>query len=151
MKSSMMLSLLAIGLSMVFVSGVMAQQKPVTPAPAATAPSPALESKLDKFTGAVEKVDPGTKEVVVQMHKEKMTFSVGDKTKIMEGKKEMPFSDLKTGQWASVQYKKEGEKLMAETIRVSPPKTTVKKEETSSAKTPEKAQEKAPEKAPEKK
>lgn len=142
MKGSTMLSLFAIALSMVFVSGVMAQQKPATPAPAAAAPSPAPQSKLEKFRGVIEKVDPATKEVVVQEKKEKMTFSVGDKTKITEGKKEMAFSDLKNGQWASVKYTKEGGKMTAEMISFSAPKSMAKKEETSSAKTMEKAPEK---------
>ncbi len=153
MKSSTMLSLLAIALSMVFVSGVMAQQKPMAPAPATAAPAPASQSKLEKFSGVIEKVDPATKEVMVQDKKEKMTFAVGDKAKIMEGKKEMAFSDLKKGEWASVQYTKEGDKLTAESIRFSAPKSMAKKEETSSGKTMEKAPEKAApqEKAPEKK
>jgi hypothetical protein len=151
MKSSKMLSLFAIALSMVFVSGVMAQQKPVTQTPTATAPSPAPESKMEKFGGVIEKVDLGAKEVVVQMHKEKMTFSVGDKTKFTEGKKDMSFGDLKNGQWVSVQYRKEGDKLMAEMISFGAAKTMAKKEETSSGKATEKTPEKAPEKAPEKK
>ena len=132
---------------MVFVSGVMAQQKPAAAPPATSAPAPApAQEKLEKFSGKVEKVDPGTKEVVVQMKKEKMTFSVGDNTKVMEGMKEMPFGDLKTGQRVSVQYKKDGDKLMAQTITVAPAKTAKKKAAPS-----EKATEKAPEKAPEKK
>ncbi len=153
MKGSTMLSLFAIVLSMVFVSGVMAQQKPAAPAPAAAAPAPAPQSKLEKFRGVIEKVDPATKEVVVQEKKEKMTFTVGDKAKIMEGKKEMAFSDLKKGEWASVEYTKEGGKMTAESISFSAPKSMAKKEETSSGKTMEKAPEKAasPEKAPEKK
>jgi hypothetical protein len=148
MKSSTMLSLLAIALSMVFVSGVMAQQKPATPAPATAAPSPAPQSKLEKFSGVIERVDSATKEVVVQEKKEKMTFSVGDKTKITEGKKEMAFSDLKNGQWASVEYKKEGGKMAAEAISFGAPKSMAKKEGTPSVKTTEKTLEKVPEKAP---
>ncbi|NWG02839.1 MAG: hypothetical protein HXY44_08295 [Syntrophaceae bacterium] len=137
MKKTILLNLVALVISVAFVSAVMAEQKPV---PQATTTQ---ETKLEKFSGVVEKVDEATKDVLVQYHKEKMTFSLGDHTKIVEGKKELPFSDLKKGMWASVEYKKEGEKLMAESIRVSMPKVTAKKETPSekttlSEKTPEK-------------
>ena len=113
------MSIVALAVSVAFVSGVMAQQKP---APAA----PSQESKLEKFSGVVEKVDEAAKDLLVQFHKEKMTFSMGDHTKIMEGKKELPFTDLKKGMWASVEYKKEGNKLIAESISVAVPKVEAK-------------------------
>ncbi len=145
MERSTIVSLFVFALSMVFVSGVMAQQKPAASPPAAAAPAP---EKIEKFSGTVEKVDPGTKEVVVQMKKEKMTLSTGDKTKVTEGTKDLAFSDLKAGQKVNVQYKKEDDELMAESISVSAPKAkrTAKKEEAPSAKATEKAPEKAPEK-----
>jgi hypothetical protein len=75
---------------------------------------------------------------------------MSDHTKIMEGKKEMPFTDLKKGMWASVGYKKEGNKLVADSMHVSMVKMPAKKENPSEkVSTPEKA---APsEKTPEKK
>ena len=144
MKKTILMSIVALAVSFAFVSGVMAEQKP-TPQAATS-----QETKLEKFSGVVEKVDEATKDVLVQFHKEKMTFSTGEHTKIMEGKKEMPFSDLKKGMWASVEYKKEGDKLMAESMHVSMAKMPVKKENPSEkVSTPEKA---APsEKTPEKK
>jgi Cu/Ag efflux protein CusF len=141
MKRTMFTGLFALMISFVFVSGVMAQQKPtVTPAPAAQ------QSKLEKFSGKVEKVDGTAKDVLVQFHKEKLTFSTGEHTKIMEGKKELSFSDLKKGMWASVEYNKEGNKLVAQSIQVSPPKIekrvgseqTTQKQVTPSEKTTEK-------------
>jgi hypothetical protein len=120
MRKTILMSVLALAISVAFVSGVMAQQKPV---PASTS----QEAKLEKFNGVIEKVDEANKDVLVQFHKEKMTFSFGEKAKIMEGKKELPFTDLKKGMWASVEYKKEGEKLMAESIGVSMPKVMAKK------------------------
>ena len=140
MKKTILMSIVALAVSVAFVSGVMAEQKPA-PASVATA----QETKLEKFSGVVEKVDEATKDVLVQFHKEKMTFSMGEKTKIMEGKKEMPLSDLKKGMWASVEYKKEGNKLIAESINVSMPKVQAKqvtpsevKKENPSEKTTEK-------------
>ena len=60
------------------------------------------------------------KDVVVQYHKDKMSFSVGDKTTFFEGKKELKLADLKTGLWASVEYTKEGNQMFAQSIHVSP-------------------------------
>jgi Cu/Ag efflux protein CusF len=138
MKRTILMSLVALAVSVAFVSGVMAQQKS-TPAQSATA----QETKMGKFKGVIEKVDEASKDILVQFHKEKMTFSLGDHTKIMEGKKEMPFSDLKKGMWASIQYKKEGNKLLADSMHVSMPKMPAKKENPSEKATP---LEKTPEK-----
>ena len=123
MKKAILTSIFALAISVAFVSGVMAQEKP---APAQTAPVEA--AKMEKFNGVIVKVDEMAKDVLVQFHKEKMTFSMGDHTKIMEGKKELPFTDLKKGMWASLDYKKVGDKFMAESVSVSMPKEMVKKE-----------------------
>ncbi len=121
MKKTWLISIVALAVSVAFVSGAIAEQKP-TPAPAAAS----QESKVEKFSGVVEKVDEASKDLLVQFHKEKMTFSTVDHTKIMEGKKELPFADLKKGMWASVGYKKEGNKLIAESINVAVPKVQAK-------------------------
>jgi hypothetical protein len=142
MKKTILMSLLGLAMSGVFVSGILAQEKPAQ-APVATT----QETKLEKFSGIIESIDSAKKDVLVQMHKEKMTFSVGNGTKIYEGKKELSFSDLKDRLWASVEFKKEGNQLLAQVIRVSPPKET--KAVAPSEKTTEKQvtpTEKAPEK-----
>ena len=123
MKKTILTSIFALAISVAFVSGVMAQEKP---APAQTAPVEA--AKMEKFNGVIVKVDEMAKDILVQFHKEKLTLSSGEHTKIVEGKKELSFSDLKNGLWASVEYKKEGDKLMAESISVSMPKVVAKKE-----------------------
>jgi Cu/Ag efflux protein CusF len=138
MERTMLMSILALAISVVFVSGVMAQQKS-TPVQSATA----QETKMEKFSGVIEKIDGATKDVLVQSHKEKMIFSLGDHTKIVEGKKQLSFSDLKKGMWASVEYKKEGNKLLAESMHMSMPKIPAKKENPSEKATPS---EKIPEK-----
>jgi len=119
MKKTILMSIVALAVSVGFISVAMALQKP---APAATA----QETKLEEFHGVIEKVDEATKDVLVQFHKEKLTFSMDDKTKITEGKKELSFADLKNGMWASVEYKKEGNKLMTESISVSMPRMEAK-------------------------
>jgi Cu/Ag efflux protein CusF len=122
MKKTMLMTMLALAISVAFVFGVMAEQKPT---PQATTTQ---ETKLEKFSGVVEKVDKVSKDVLVQFHKEKMTFTLGEHTKIMEGKKELPLNDLKKGMWASVEFKKEGNKLLAESLHVSMSKMPAKKE-----------------------
>jgi hypothetical protein len=114
----------------------MAQQKPA-PAPAkpatTPAPAPAPAAKIEKFSGAIDKVDEMAKAIVVKgkVKKEEkmMTFSVDDKTKITKGKASLSFADLKKDMHVSVEYKKDGDKMIAATIKVSAPKAAPKKEE----------------------
>jgi Cu/Ag efflux protein CusF len=100
-----------------FTSGLMAQGT----APSATAASaPAV--KIEKFNGAIENVDMSKKDVVVEYHKDKMSFSLNDKTKVFEGTKELKLSNLKKGEWAAVEYSKVGDQMVAHSIHVSPAK-----------------------------
>ncbi len=109
----------AVMISFAFVAGVMAQQKP------AATPVPSSQPyTLGIFSGTVEKVDSAKKEVVVKQGKEEMTFFLGEKAKITEGKKELSLNDLKKGENISVEYTKEGSKLTAESINVSPTRTS---------------------------
>jgi len=111
-----------------FASGVMAQQKPApAPAPAPVAPAKEEKPKIEKFTGVVDKVDEMAKAVVVKDKKGKKTFAVDDKTKITKGGKDMSLAELKKGTNASVEYKKDGEKLVAVAIKAAAPKAAPKK------------------------
>ncbi|MGA2464356.1 MAG: hypothetical protein ABSH06_08400 [Thermodesulfobacteriota bacterium] len=129
--------LLVVMLTLVaFVSGVMAQQKPAPEKPAAApapAPKPAAPAKLEKFSGAIEKVDEIAKAIEVKgkVKKEEkaLTFATDDKTKITKGKETLSFADLKKGMNVSVEYKKDGDKRVAAAIKVSAPKAAPKKEE----------------------
>jgi hypothetical protein len=120
MKKSLLTGFLALVISAVFASVGMAQQSP-----AATQPSPA-QAKMEKFNGLIEKVDAVNKEFVAQFHKESITFSVGEHTKFMEATKALPFSHLKEGMWASIEYQKEGNKWIANSVNVSTPKVNAK-------------------------
>jgi hypothetical protein len=133
MKKGLMISFVALATMLLFVSGVMAQEKAATTT-TTTAPAPVKEQKIEKFSGVIEKVEQPANEVVVQYHKDKLAFSVTDKSKIMEGKKELTLNDLKKGMWASVKYEKEGNKLLAQSLSVTMPKVA-KKEMTSQTKT----------------
>ena len=171
MNKKVLMGILGVAVSLVFSSGLMAQEKapaapaaPVAAAPAATAPAPAAAAttspaatasaaapsgqmmKLEKFNGVIENVDMAKKDVVVEYHKDKMSFSVGDKTKVFEGKKELKLSDLTKGLWASVEYNKEGNQFLAQTIHVSPSK---KAEPVASSVKPSGKKMKSAEKAPE--
>lgn len=129
MKKRILTGIIGMAVSLMFVSAVMAQEKATTAtaAPAqdkaaTTTAAPALTMRLEKFNGVVENVDMAKKDVVVQYHKDRMSFSVGDKTKLFEGKKELKLSDLNKGLWASVEFQKEGNQLLAQSIHVSPVK-----------------------------
>ena len=117
-----------------FVSVALAQQKPAPAKPATTAaPAPApAPPKLEKFSGVVEKVDEMAKAIVVKGKVKKevkaLTFGTDDKTKITKAGKDMPFGDLKKDMSVTVEYKKDGEKMTAATIKVAAPKAAPKKE-----------------------
>ncbi len=106
-----------------FTSGVMAQQKPA-PAKQAVPPTPA-PAKVEKFIGMIEKVDETAKAIVVKgkVKKEEKTLTlvIDDKTKIQKAGKDVPFADLKKEMQVSVEYKKEGEKMIATMINVAAP------------------------------
>ena len=128
MKRTILAIAFALLTSVAFVSGVMAQQS--TPPAAQSAPSAPAKSapaKMEKFYGTIEKIDQAAKEIVVKKGSNEKTFSLGDQTKFMQGKKELSFSDLKTGEHVSVRYKTEGNKLTAEKVSVSTKSTSQKK------------------------
>jgi Skp family chaperone for outer membrane proteins len=148
-----MILLVAMLILVAFVTGAMAQQKPApakpatTVAPAAPAPAkPEAPAKLEKFSGVIEKVDEIAKAIEVKgkVKKEEKTlaFATDDKTKITKARKALPFADLKKGMSVSVEYKKDGDKMIAVTIKVSAPKAAPKE-------APKKAEEK-PAEAPKK-
>lgn len=143
LEKTLMMSFVALAVSVAFVAAGMAQQTPAAPQPA-----PA-QAKMEKFNGVIEKVEQANKEFVAQFHKETMTFSVGEHTKFMEGSKNLPFSDLRKGMWANVEYQKEGTKLVANMVNVSMPKTEAKP--AASVQSKEMKKENPPEKAMEKK
>ena len=124
-----------------FVAVATAQQKPAPATPATTmAPAPAAAPapekakaekpkaapKMARYSGTVDKVDEMAKTVAVKGKKETMTFAVSDKTKITKAGKDMPLAELKNDMGVSVEYVKEGDKMMAGSIRVAAPKAAPK-------------------------
>jgi uncharacterized protein YodC (DUF2158 family) len=117
MKNGISKGILCLAVALMFVSFFVTQGNV-----AAAMATPAQGMKPEIFSGVVKNVDMAKKDVAVQYHKDKMTFSVGDKTKLYEGGKALKLSDLNKGLWASVAYEKEGNQLLAQTIHVSPVK-----------------------------
>jgi hypothetical protein len=108
-----------------FVSGAIAQGKPAT-TPAPAAPASTKPVKLEKFSGEVKSVDGMAKSIVVAKAKEEKTFAVTTDTKITKGKEVLKFDDLKAGMNVVIEYKKEMDKMIAVTIKVSAPKAAPK-------------------------
>lgn len=122
------LTVMVLAISVIFVAAVMAaeQKAPASATPAAP--------KFEKYSGVIEKVDVARKDFSVKSGKEEITFSLTDRTKITEGKKDLSFTDLKKGQEVTVEYTKKGNKSVAEMVSVSAPKTTGMKEKAPSEK-----------------
>jgi hypothetical protein len=117
--------LLAVLLTLaVFISGAIAADAPKagTAAPATATPATPAPAKLEKFSGAIKSVDAVAKSIVVAKGKTEKTFVVTADTKIIKGKGALKFEDLKAGMNVVVEYKKEMEKNIAITIKVSKPK-----------------------------
>jgi len=120
--------LLVVVLTLVaFVSGAIAAAppKPATPAPAASATT--APAKMEKFSGEVKSVDAMGKSIVVAKAKVEKSFVATADTKITKGKEALKVEDLKAGLNVSIEYKKDGDKLIAATIKVSAPKAAPKK------------------------
>jgi uncharacterized alpha/beta hydrolase family protein len=114
-----------------FVSGAIAAAPPkteTTPAPAKSAETkPAPPAKLEKFSGEIKSVDAMAKSIVVAKKKVEKTLVVDETTKITKGKTDLTFADLKAGMSIVTEYKKDGDKLITVTIKVSAPKAPQKK------------------------
>jgi Cu/Ag efflux protein CusF len=122
--------LLVVMLSLVaFVSGAIAAAPPkaATTAPAPAAPATTAPAKLDKFNGEIKNVDAMAKSIVVAKAKVEKTFVVTADTKITKGKEALKLEDLKAGLQVGIEYKKEMDKMIAVTIKVSTPKAAPKK------------------------
>ena len=116
-----------------FISGALAQPKSTekpAPAPVPAAPE---KPKSEKFSGVIEKVDEVAKtfEVKQKVKKEENTlaFTIEDKTKITRGKQTLSFSGLKKGMHVSIEYIKDGDKMVAAVIKVAATKAQPKKAE----------------------
>jgi hypothetical protein len=120
--------LLVVMLTLVaFVSGAIAAAPPKTATPAPAASATTAPVKLEKFSGEIKSVDAVAKSLVVVKGKVEKSFVVTADTKITKGKEALKFEDLKAGMNVGIEYKKEMDKMIAVTIKVSVPKAAPKK------------------------
>ena len=122
--------LLVVVLTLVaFVSGAFAAAPPKepTPAPAKAAAATTAPAKMEKFSGEVKNADAMAKSIIVAKGKVEKSFVVTADTKITKGKEALKFEDLKAGSQVGIEYKKEMDKMIAVTIKVSTPKAAPKK------------------------
>ncbi len=121
--------LLVVVLTLVaFVSGAIAADAPkeAKPAAAPAAKAATAPAKIEKFSGEVKNVDVMAKSVVVAKEKVEKSFVVTADTKITKGKEALKFEDLKAGMNVTIEYKKDGDKLIAATIKADAPKAAPK-------------------------
>ncbi len=111
-----------------FVSGAIAAAPPKTetPAPAPAAPATTAPAKMEKFNGEVKNVDAMAKSIAIAKGKVEKSFAVTADTKITKGKEALKFEDLKAGMNVAVEYKKDGDKLTATSIKAAAPKASPK-------------------------
>ncbi|SRR5579884_1163005 len=77
------------------------------------------EERSQRITGVITQVDAPGKTVTVKTKKEEVTLILSDTTKIVSGKEEKKFSDLKSGDIVTALAKEENGKMIAESIRIS--------------------------------
>jgi Cu/Ag efflux protein CusF len=109
-----------------FVSGAIAADAPKAATPAPAAPATTAPAKMEKFSGEVKNVDAMAKSVVVAKGKAEKSFVVTGDTKITKGKEALKFEDLKAGMNVTIEHKKDGDKLIAATIKAAAPKASPK-------------------------
>ena len=119
--------LLVVALTLVaFVSGAVAAAPPKGATPAPAAPATTAPAKMEKFSGEVKNVDAMAKSIAVAKEKAEKSFVVTADTKIAKGKEALKFEDLKAGMNVTIEYKKDGDKLIAAVIKAAAPKTSPK-------------------------
>jgi Cu/Ag efflux protein CusF len=119
--------LLVVVLTLVaFASGAVAAAPPKAETPAPAAAATTAPAKMEKFSGEVKNVDAMAKSIVVAKGKVEKNFVVTADTKITKGKEALKFEDLKAGMNVAIEYKKDGDKLIAGTIKAAAPKASPK-------------------------
>jgi Cu/Ag efflux protein CusF len=109
-----------------FASGAVAAAPPKAETPAPAAAATTAPAKMEKFSGEVKNVDAMAKTIVVAKGKVEKSFVVTADTKITKGKEALKFEDLKAGMNVAIEYKKDGDKLIAGTIKAAAPKASPK-------------------------
>jgi len=105
--------------------GTKATEAP-TSASAPVLPVKEEKPKIEKFLGAIENVNEmtGTIDVKGKVKKEekRVTFLTDGNIRITRAGNEMSLAELKKGMAVSVEYKKDGDKVVAIAVKVSAPR-----------------------------
>jgi hypothetical protein len=121
MNQKIMMSIIALAVTVTFGSAGMAMQTTATKMPAAAQKTVAAQKapaqeNWEKVHGVIQGVNEKTGEITVKTSREVMTFATDHATIISKYVYKMPFQSLKKGLSTVVEYQKEGNKLMAEWI-----------------------------------
>ncbi len=111
MKKTVPITGLMIALSLFLTNGAMAKEYVSTPLN--------WEGQLQKFTGRIEKVDLSQKEVTIQSGPKTIIFFTDNKTILSDWTQKIPFSGIKDGMWATVEYTHDGGQMVARWIDVA--------------------------------
>jgi hypothetical protein len=89
--------------------------------------------KIEKFLGVIEKVDETARTIDVKGKVKKqekvVVFPTDDQIRITRAGMDMSLAELKKGMAVSVEYRKDGDKVVAVAVKVSAPKAGPKKEQ----------------------
>ncbi len=104
-----------------------------TSVPAPAVPVKEESPKVEKFLGVIEKVDETARTIDVKGKVKKqekvMVFPTDDQIRITRAGMDMSLAELKKGMAVSVEYKKDGDRVVAVAVKVSAPKAGPKKEQ----------------------
>jgi hypothetical protein len=132
-----LIRLLILFIVVVFALIAVARQQKQTESPtsASTPVLPVKEEKpkIEKFLGAIENVNEMTRTIdvkgKVKKEEKRVTFLTDDNMRITRAGNEMSLAELKKGMAVSVEYKKDGDKVVAIAVKVSAPKAGPKNEQ----------------------
>lgn len=109
-------------------------KQPQVPASVSAPAVPAKddEPKIEKFLGVIEKVDETARTIDVKGKVKKqekvLVFPTDDQIRITRAGMDMSLAELKKGMAVSVEYRKDGDKVIAVAVKVSAPKAGPRKE-----------------------
>ena len=129
----MLILFIVVVFAVIAVARQQKQAQAPTSASAPTLPVKEEKPKIEKFLGAIENVNEmtGTIDVKGKVKKEekRVTFLTDGNIRITRAGNEMSLAELKRGMAVSVEYRKDGDKLVAVAVKVSAPKAGPKKEQ----------------------
>jgi hypothetical protein len=123
MNKTILMSIIALAVTVTFGSAGMAMQAPGTKMPVApqktvAAQKAPAQENWEKVQGVIQGVNEKTGEVTLKTPRGEMTFATGNATIISKYVYKMPFQSLEKGMSTVVEYQKGGNRLMAEWIWV---------------------------------